>query len=583
IRKVTLGRDSVIFSGYLPPNFAAFYSKENNNIKLNKPIAYSNNSIGFTFVSNSYQHADIIAYSTMLEGFDRQWSEWNKQTERNYTNLPEGKYVFKVKGKLGNQEEYNISSYEFVILPPIYRTWWAILLYFVLAAAFFIISIELYTRRLRNANLKLENTIENRTKQISEQNFEIKEQAKLLERTNKELEKLSIVADKTTNAVIITDHKGNIEWLNNGFKEMFDYDLEEFTTTFGNCLLNTTNPSYVNKILLSAIRNKTNVNYEMKLTSKKGKEMWIHANITPITDSNNRLQKLIVIDSDITALKKAERETQIQKEILEEQNKYITAGIEYAKTIQQASLPLKSVTDAYFDSFLLYKPKDVVSGDFYWFTHIEATKRSAAKTIVAVVDCTGHGVPGAFMSLIGSRLLSVIVNERRIVAPGKILENLDREINIALMQAQTDNADGMDVCLCCIEHVGNNAFNLTFAGAKRPLYYTANSGMVHTIKGSRRRIGGKKTLQSNLPFEETTIEITTDTLIYLTTDGFIDQNSADRTRFGTRNFLNNLQQGSKFELQKQKETLFSALSTFQASEEQRDDITILGIRMKKSI
>ena len=125
------------------------------------------------------------------------------------------------------------------------------------------------------------------------------------------------------------------------------------------------------------------------------------------------------------------------------QNKKINSSIQYAQNIQQAILPLENNIGKYFDHFIIYKPKDIVSGDFYWYTELEN------RVYLASVDCTGHGVPGAFMSMIGSRLLNEIVIEKEITDPAKILALLNSKIIEALRQNETENADGMDVCLIC--------------------------------------------------------------------------------------------------------------------------------------
>ncbi len=150
-------------------------------------------------------------------------------------------------------------------------------------------------------------------------------------------------------------------------------------------------------------------------------------------------------------------------EELKEKNDKITDSIRYAQTIQNAILPTESqLKDAFSNHFLLFRPKDIVSGDFYWLNQTEE------KTFIAVADCTGHGVPGAFMSMIGSSLLDDIVSEKKIHEPAMMLEMLHIGIRMGLKQEETDNDDGMDVCLCVISKNLDGTFTVEFAGAKTP-------------------------------------------------------------------------------------------------------------------
>ncbi|MFN8259276.1 MAG: SpoIIE family protein phosphatase [Bacteroidales bacterium] len=258
-------------------------------------------------------------------------------------------------------------------------------------------------------------------------------------------------------------------------------------------------------------------------------------------------------------------------------NKKIIDSINYAQTIQQAILPMKSSIDKYFSWFVIYQPKDIVSGDFYWFNHFE----DSGKSVFAVVDCTGHGVPGAFMSMIGSRLLIETVKEKGITRPDAILDEVDAMLKVALMQEETSNNDGMDVGVCTIEYLKGNRCKLEFAGAKRPMFYTdsKNKKVVH-LKGTVRGIGGKKRLRNKpvKPFESHTIEIDKGEMVYLTTDGFFDLQSPSRKKFGRVNFMKLLEQHMAKPLNIQQEELINALHIHKGSEFQIDDITILGIK-----
>jgi serine phosphatase RsbU (regulator of sigma subunit) len=258
-------------------------------------------------------------------------------------------------------------------------------------------------------------------------------------------------------------------------------------------------------------------------------------------------------------------------------NKKIIDSIRYAQTIQQAILPIKSNIDKHFESFIIFQPKDIVSGDFYWFDHFEFDKKS----VFAVVDCTGHGVPGAFMSMIGNRLLIEAVKEKGITNPVSILNEIDIALRAALMQDETSNNDGMDICVCTIEYLSNQQCKVDFAGAKRPLFYSdGENGMQH-IKGTVRGLGGKRRIREKAPkpFEGHSLVLRKGEMIYLTTDGLFDLQSPNRKKFGKISFLELLGQYYKSDLNTQKEAVMEALHLHKGSEYQIDDITILGIRI----
>ena len=271
----------------------------------------------------------------------------------------------------------------------------------------------------------------------------------------------------------------------------------------------------------------------------------------------------------------------VNKEI-ENQNEHIKSGIYYALTIQHAILPAADDILKIFPSFIIYMPKDIVSGDFYWFTIKQDQKPRGETTFFAVVDCTGHGVPGGFLSMIGTRMLSNIVNEKHIYEPSRILTNMDKVIRNALRQDQTDNDDGMDVCLCRIERLlsenapSDQQVKITFAGARRPLYAVSN-GEVKMIKGNRKTIGGR--FQKEEKFEQIELNLKKGDKIYLTTDGLTDQHFPEREKFGIPRFTDFLVNSGNLSMEEQKSNLENELLGFMKYAKQRDDITIMGIEI----
>jgi serine phosphatase RsbU (regulator of sigma subunit) len=286
-------------------------------------------------------------------------------------------------------------------------------------------------------------------------------------------------------------------------------------------------------------------------------------------------QKEEILQQNEEIVTQKETLEQINSELINQKNKiilqneFIKGSINYAQTIQNATLPSKLLLSCFFDNFIIYKPKDIVSGDFYWFVN------SGDTYYLAVADSTGHGVPGAFMSMIGSRLLDEIVLVKKIDSPEQILSSLDLSIKNALKQDQTKNDDGMDICLCKIY---NN--KITFSGAKRPLFFKRYEDTeFQIIKGGSKRIGGKNISRNQIIYSEKILEISSETILYLTSDGFVDQNDYDRRRFGTKKFVNLLNNIFDKSMDEQKIILENNLSDWQKNEPQRDDITIIGIEI----
>lgn len=258
-------------------------------------------------------------------------------------------------------------------------------------------------------------------------------------------------------------------------------------------------------------------------------------------------------------------------------NQKITDSIFYAKTIQEAILPTQTVMDkALDDYFILYEPKEIVSGDFYWFSEVEMAN-SVKKILVAAVDCTGHGVPGGFMSMIGNTLLNEIVNQKQVYDTSKVLDYLNNGIKAALKQDEKLNADGMDVCLCAIEEV-DGGLKVEFSGARRPLFYlNAEKSEVGYLKGNPHAIGGMK--QKSHAYHEHEVILKKGDIIYLTSDGLMAQGDSNIGKIGTNGFKKFVQENAKKPLIEQKEALQSLLKEYQSDKAQRDDILVFAIKL----
>jgi len=430
--------------------------------------------------------------------------------------------------------------------------------------------------------------------EIRKQHEKILEQSKILEETNKELEKLSIVASETDNAITIMDAAGNYNWINAGFTRMFGYTFSQLINEYSRNIISRHTNKQAVSLIKKCIEQKVPVTYETPAETREGNEIWVQTTITPIVDKEGNVKSLISISTDISKLKEAEQsirqqseellaqkeELMLKNEYIEQQNENIKASITYAKTIQNAILPAYENLTRHFDAFIIYKPKDIVSGDFYWYSHLPAKDGFSEKFFYAVVDCTGHGVPGAFMSMIGSRLLNEIVNERKITKPSLILTQMDKEVKSILRQEETDNNDGMDVSLCMLEKMPDNTTRVLFAGAKRPLfYYLKEEQTLRYIKGTRKTIGGTQARRNREMFEDHELMLDRGDIIYLSTDGLIDQSSPQRIRYGTPRLIQLLHRISNQSLEEQRLMIEKSLYSFQGEEAQRDDVTFIGVQL----
>lgn len=260
-----------------------------------------------------------------------------------------------------------------------------------------------------------------------------------------------------------------------------------------------------------------------------------------------------------------------QKKEIEEKNVLITDSIDYAKTIQEAVLPkTDEVKQIFNESFILYQPKDIVSGDFYW------THKLHNRLICAVADCTGHGVPGAFMSLLGYNMIENAVKEQFILTPSLILNTLSKEIHSRLSSNDAPGASrhGMDISLIAIDPVSHH---LEYAGAHNPIYIVRNSELIE-LKANKWGIGDLKKAETG--FHNHIFELQPNDMIYLFTDGFPDQlGGPNRKKFFYPPFKELLLAVSALDMETQKARLMEAhLNWRHDTHQQTDDILIMGIR-----
>ncbi len=262
-------------------------------------------------------------------------------------------------------------------------------------------------------------------------------------------------------------------------------------------------------------------------------------------------------------------ELEYAKSEIEKINDKLMSSINYAKFIQVSTLNKKSFLNTLVkESLIYYIPRDTVSGDFYWFNKV------GNKIIIAAIDCTGHGVPGGFLSMIGNELMNKIVLFEEITNPAEILKSMDKSISITLNQENSKNNDGMDMALCTLDYTENT---LIFAGANNPMVLIQDDVM-QIIKGNKSSIGGHRI--SEKIFENKNFKITNNTYFYLFSDGYIDQLGGPKGRsLGTKFFANLLFENHKKNVEEQAIVLKKTFENWTVNEKQIDDILILGVKL----
>jgi serine phosphatase RsbU (regulator of sigma subunit)/Tfp pilus assembly protein PilF len=297
-----------------------------------------------------------------------------------------------------------------------------------------------------------------------------------------------------------------------------------------------------------------------------------------------------IVEGSKEELEIQQRQLEVTHYELVEKNEKVIESIRYAETIQNAMLPWESTLNAHLNEyFLIFKPKDIVSGDFYWFKKIENGY------LIAVADCTGHGVPGSMISMMGSSILDEAVLSLGPRNTGEILAYLNNKMIEALNKQVSENEsrDGMDICLVRVilqeqsvkqgdrysegEHLSlKKSIALQFSGAKRPLYLYQDGGL-QTIKGDRSSIAGEKNNDLDFKFTTHEIQASEGDKLFLTSDGFTDQIGTNGKKFGTKKFKELIAENRY--LAKTYGLLSMEFDSFIGDEPQRDDITVLGIEL----
>lgn len=486
IRKVTVGEDSILFSG-------TNYSMTNDSIvkiSLKQPnelipvLPYSCNNLIFNYSATCFIEEKATEYSYFLEGFSDSWSKWNDKTEKEFTNIPEGEYILRVKARNIYGIESNEATYRFEILPPWYRTIWAYIGYVILALIVMYAVVKLNARRLEHEKMVLEGIVAERTAEVVKQKEEIEEKANQLKIANVE----------------INEQKEEIQAQADHLKE-------------------------VNEV---------------------------------ITNQNTEITK--------------------QKEELEHKNREITDSINYAQRIQKAVMPPKEFVNQYLpENFILLRPRDIVSGDFYWMTRKKGKNDTGDTIIICAADCTGHGVPGAFMSMLGVSFLNEIVNKFDISQANLILNELRTSVKKSLRQTgkSGEAKDGMDIALCVINV---ETMTMQYAGAYNPLLLIRNNEVLKW-KADKMPIGIY--IREKESFTNHEIELQHGDAFYIFSDGYIDQFGGEKGgKFMIKNFKEMLLDIHHKPMQEQKQILNKRIEEWMGSNyNQIDDMLVIGVKI----
>lgn len=612
----------------LPPPVDIFrITIDNHEVSPRFPVVIMPNQqrITFEYTALSFSSPEKIKFRYRLKNYDNDWIEAGNIRQAVYTSLPPGKYQFEVIAANADGVWNKTGDIVSVtVKPQFYQT---NSFYFVASLFIILATVGLYAWRLNAVKARsreLEEMVTQRTIEISAQKEEMEAQNKHIEEQKQKLQEsyddikiVSKIGQKVTallnlNELVSTlyvsindmmraegfgigvynprmqriEFKNYIE--NNKSSEHF-FEMSEKNFLSVQCL-DRREPIVINDLF------KQYQNYitEPKIRGEKYPQSVIYL---PLLFENKPLgvitvqsfEKNAYDDHHVTLLQTLASYISIALEntnaykIIQEKNENITDSIRYGLTIQQAALPSnESINEAWHEYFAFFKPRDIVSGDFYWYKQSDDRER----IYWAVVDCTGHGVPGAFMSMLGITFLNEIVSVQKIYSPAKILEQLHKNIRVALNQADAKNTDGMDIALCMFEFTSTASNNLkegealmTFAGAKLPVYYVKN-GEFNEIRGTLKSVGGRQK-EEYREFAEFKVKLSMGDSVYIFTDGLIDQNDAEGNRFGSQKVKELIQKYHHLHMSEQKKIFVEEFDRYLQGQGviQRDDVTLLGVRL----
>ncbi len=425
--------------------------------------------------------------------------------------------------------------------------------------------LELY-----NSELKVQQVaVGESNEELRKKHEELELNADMLITANDELKKLSIIASETNNSIYLFDATGNIIWGNGAFERHTGYSYEEFIENIGDNLITISSNPDIENIYIELIETQKPTIYTSQFETRKGKIIWLQTSLTPII-AEGKITQIIALDTNITEIKEAEEKIFVQ-------NKEIKSSIHYASRIQKALLPMPLFVSAVFENyFILNKPRDIVSGDFFWVAH------KNGKSIAVLADCTGHGIPGAFMSVLGMMSFNSVINNLENVKADEILNLMkNRIISLLHQRGKTGEAnDGMDASVCIFDFENNT---LEYSGANSAVYFVRkNKGS--TLVKTKRIKPDKISIDYNPlrgdVFKSHFLNLKKGDCIYMSSDGYIDQfGGINEKKFLRANFEILLQNIHEEPIKEQKIILNNTIEAWRGNIPQIDDILVFGIQV----
>jgi len=433
---------------------------------------------------------------------------------------------------------------------------------------------------------------------------ELKKVEQEIKTKNIELKKYFTAIEQNFLAIFYTNTDAEIKYANPQFETLTGYSRPEVIGQNPKILSSGRTPKRTIKELWETIQKGEAWIGELINKKKDGSIYYEKSFISPVLDSyTKKIVGYVAIKEDITKIKEKEEKlnqlnneltvllstTQNQKNIIEESHNQINDSIVYASKIQTALLPKIELKNSVKDYFILYKPRDTVSGDFYWIKNINNY------TIIAAVDSTGHGVPGAFMSMLGIAFLNEIICSKNAANTGEIVDKLREKVKKSLKQTEKNNKskDGFDLALYTLDRDNNN---LNFTGAQRSVVIVRSTKLeklgyngkykirsnsnfdLYEIKGDRQPVG---IYVNEKPFETISLKLISGDCIYTFSDGYNDQFGGEfEQKFKSKNLFNLLLTICDKPMNEQKQILLDTLSSWMGEKsEQVDDILVIGVKI----
>lgn len=570
--------------------------------------------IQFSTLNYIGEAGNRYSYTLHPEGEEGKWVEIGTRHEAVFTNLDYGNYVFMIKCRNADGVESEVRPLKITVERPLWRHPLMISLAGLVLLGFIGALVWIHSRRNKQRQRNLELTVKKRTEDLVMANVTLEIQKEEVEKSLNSTLILNDLSRQITSSfdaltIIMTAYNHIKMMVKMDFFAIGKYSPTKYSLEYSYIYLNgqqldplsfdiyddntesmcfrSNEDAYSGEGSFHSDIEKSHFHtvggqtlgtifvLPLREASKPNGVLTVGC-VAKNSYSNSDRANIRMIASYLSiALEKAKDYRQLQVK-----NNAINGSIRYAKTIQDAILVHETFINVYFNAMIIFRPKDIVSGDFYWFKTIGPDHKNPEKIFAAVIDCTGHGVPGAFMSLISNILLNDIIIRAREYEPDAILSTLDKEIVNALNQANNNNEDGLDMAICRFDRNEDGKYHdVVYAGAKNSLYhYKAAEQKTDTIAADRISIGGfNNTIDKKFTSHHVTVQ--PGDALYMTSDGIIDQNNMERKRFGRVRFVKTIEYNGQLDMQERKQVFEEILDEFMEGVEQRDDITIMGLKI----